>query len=181
MFYFIFIKNYILTTYYVVLCYTIFEGDCMTSAVNILVDSEDKEKASIILKSLGLNMTTYINMAIKQLIYKDGVPFEIINKKEEKDVLDVEVIKGYIKKLLKEYNADKAILFGSYARNEAEKLSDIDVIVYGGKNFRPTSIFAFGEDLRELTGKDVDCFEISEVEEDSDFYRNAIKEGITIK
>lgn len=153
----------------------------MTSAVNILVDSEDKEKAAIILKKLGLNMTTYINMAIKQLINKDGVPFEITNKKEEKDVLDIENIKGYIKLLLKKYHADSALLFGSYARNEAEKQSDIDVIVYGGDKFDKTDIFAFGEELRRLSNKDVDCFEISEVEEDSDFYKNAIKEGIIIK
>lgn len=153
----------------------------MTSAVNILVDSEDKEKASIILKSLGLNMTTYINMAIKQLINKDGVPFEITNKKEDNDILDLEVIKGYIKLLLKKYNAKSALLFGSYARNEAEKQSDIDVIVHGGSKFDKTDIFAFGEELRRLTKKAVDCFEISEVEEDSDFYKNALKEGITIK
>lgn len=153
----------------------------MTSAINIQVDSEDKEKASLILKNLGLNMTTYINMAIKQLINKDGVPFEIVNKKEDKDILDVEVIKNYIRLLLKKYNADSALLFGSYARNEAEKESDIDVIIYGGDKFKPSSIFAIGEDLRELTGKNVDCFEISEVKQDSDFYKNALKEGIAIK
>lgn len=153
----------------------------MTSAVNILVDAEDKEKATEILKNLGLNMTTYINMAIKQLINKDGVPFEVVNKKEEKDILDVEVIKNYINLLLKKYDAKSAILFGSYARGDAEKESDIDVIVYGGKKFNKTDIFAFGEELRRLTNKDVDCFEISEVEKESEFYKNVLKEGITIK
>lgn len=73
------------------------------------------------------------------------------------------------------------MLFGSYARNEAKKESDIDLIVYGGDDFDKTDIFALGEELRRITSKDVDCFEISEVERDSDFYRNALKEGIIIK
>lgn len=34
-----------------------------------------------ILNNLGLNMSTYVNMAIKQLINKDGVPFEMVNSK----------------------------------------------------------------------------------------------------
>ncbi len=51
------------------------------SAINVQVDSYDKEVASGILKNLGLNMTTYVNMAIKQLIYKDGLPFEVSNPK----------------------------------------------------------------------------------------------------
>lgn len=53
----------------------------LTSVVNVNVDTKDKEKANAILKNLGLNMSTYVNMAIKQLIKKDGVPFEISNPK----------------------------------------------------------------------------------------------------
>ena len=61
--------------------------ECLTSAVNVQVDSHDKEVANGILKNLGLNMSTYINMAIKQLINKDGVPFEVVNKKPNKELL----------------------------------------------------------------------------------------------
>lgn len=35
--------------------------------------------------------------------------------------------------LLKEYRAEKAILFGSYARQDADTASDIDLIVVGGR------------------------------------------------
>ncbi len=59
----------------------------MTSAINVQVDAKDKELATNILKNLGLNMSTYINMAIKQLINKDGVPFDITLPKEENDLL----------------------------------------------------------------------------------------------
>ena len=40
-----------------------------------------------ILNNLGLNMSTYVNMAIKQLINKDGVPFEVVNPKPSKDLV----------------------------------------------------------------------------------------------
>ncbi len=45
--------------------------------INVHVDPKDKEEASEILKGLGLNMTTLINMTIKQVIKRKAVPFEI--------------------------------------------------------------------------------------------------------
>ncbi len=57
------------------------------STINIRIDSYDKEVAGDILKNLGLNMTSYINMAIKQLIYKDGLLFEVSNPKPSSALL----------------------------------------------------------------------------------------------
>ncbi len=78
----------------------------LTTAISVQVDAKDKEIASSILKNLGLNMSTYVNMAIKQLINKDGVPFEVVNPKpskttiralkEAQDILDGKIeSKGY--------------------------------------------------------------------------------------
>lgn len=89
-------------------------------------------------------------------------------------------IEELIKKLLRKYHADHAILFGSYAREEADEDSDIDVIVVGGDGFRSKDIFAFGEELRELTQKRVDAFEIREVNKDTEFYKNILREGVRI-
>lgn len=36
-----------------------------------------KENATDILEKLGLNMSTYINMALKQLIIQGGIPFTV--------------------------------------------------------------------------------------------------------
>ena len=60
----------------------------LTSTIKVQVDAYEKEIATNILKKLGLNMSTYVNMAIKQLINKDGVPFEIVNPKELLDALE---------------------------------------------------------------------------------------------
>lgn len=74
--------------------------ETLTSAINVQVDSKDKEKATSILKELGLNMSTFVNMAIKQLIKNDGIPFEVTNKpnkellkaiKEGEDILNGKV------------------------------------------------------------------------------------------
>jgi DNA-damage-inducible protein J len=74
----------------------------LTTAISVQVDSQDKEIASGILKSLGLNMSTYVNMAIKQLINKNGVPFEVVNPKPSKELLEAlqegeDILSGKVK------------------------------------------------------------------------------------
>ena len=89
-------------------------------------------------------------------------------------------IENTIKALLVRYNAEYALLFGSYARGEETPDSEIDVVVFGGDNFKKSNIFAFAEELREALGKDADVFEISEVNRDTPFYDNLMKEGVKI-
>ena len=89
-------------------------------------------------------------------------------------------IENTIQALLVRYNAEYALLFGSYARGEETPDSDIDVVVFGGDNFKKSNIFAFAEELREALGKDADVFEISEVNKGTPFYDNLMKEGVKI-
>ena len=72
------------------------------SAINVQVSAKDKEQATNILKDLGINMSTFINMAIKQVIKKDGLPFEVTNPRPNKELLDAlqegeDIINGKIK------------------------------------------------------------------------------------
>ena len=87
-------------------------------------------------------------------------------------------MKKSIRFLLNKYNAESALLFGSYARGKATPESDIDVIIYGGPDFRRTDIFVFAEELRQLLNREVDAFEISEVEENSPFHKAVMQEGL---
>lgn len=73
----------------------------LTTAISVQIDSQDKEIATGILKSLGLNMSTYVNMAIKQLINRNGVPFEVVNPKPKKELLDALNEASYIIQELK--------------------------------------------------------------------------------
>lgn len=82
--------------------------------------------------------------------------------------------------LLKKYRAEKAILFGSYARQDATSGSDIDLMIIGGAEFEPTDVFAIADELYRLMGKNVDVYEIQEIDIDSEFYSTIMEEGVQI-
>lgn len=69
-------------------------------------------------------------------------------------------------------------MFAPYARGEADENSDLDFLVFGGEGFKLTSILALGEELREVLKKNVDIFEIREVNQDSEFYRTIMREKV---
>lgn len=76
--------------------------ESLTTAISVQVDRQDKELATGILSNLGLNMSTYVNMAIKQLINKNGVPFEVVNPKPSKELLEAlkegeDILNGKVK------------------------------------------------------------------------------------
>ena len=98
----------------------------------------------------------------------------------EKDVLSRSNLDTIVKTLLRQYHAESAILFGSYARGQATAQSDIDIIVIGGSAFDPTDIFALAEDLHRQTKKPVDVYELRELDKDSPFYQSVFSEGVRI-
>jgi predicted nucleotidyltransferase len=90
--------------------------------------------------------------------------------------IEFDEIVRVVKPLADKYKIQEVYLFGSYARNEATTDSDLDFLVEGGEQFKLTMIFAFAEELRHALNKDVDVFEIHEVNQNSDFYKNIMKE-----
>ncbi|MBR3570478.1 MAG: nucleotidyltransferase domain-containing protein [Oscillibacter sp.] len=96
-------------------------------------------------------------------------------------VYSKEEIRSCVRPLLKKYHAECAILFGSYARGEAECRSDIDIMIIGGKKFQPTDIFSMAEDIYQILGKDVDVYEQREINADTEFYRTIFREGVRIE
>ena len=60
-----------------------------TSAINIQIDSNVKKDATMVLTDLGLSMSSAINLFLKQVIKKNGLPFEVTNVVENKKILDV--------------------------------------------------------------------------------------------
>lgn len=95
-------------------------------------------------------------------------------------VLSMDEITNIVRLLLQKYSAEYALLFGSYARGDATPDSDIDIIIIGGDKFIPRNIFALAEDLRELSGRNADVFEIREVNNGTPLYETVMKEGIRI-
>ena len=115
------------------------------------------------------------------LLPMDFMVYLFIRKEAARmNVMTMKELEAVIRALLRKYHAEYALLFGSYARGEATADSDIDVVVFGGKDFHPADIFAFGEELRQLTNKEVDAFEIREVNVGTPFYNAVMEEGVRI-
>lgn len=47
------------------------------TSMNIRMDSEVKKKAEALFGEIGMNMTTAINIFLKQAIRENGIPFEL--------------------------------------------------------------------------------------------------------
>ena len=85
--------------------------------INVRVDNELKKQASELFNSLGLSMSTAINMFLNKCIIENGIPFEVKNPKPSRK----------LRKALKE--ADKMIKhpekYKGYG-NFQELLDDLD-------------------------------------------------------
>ena len=96
-------------------------------------------------------------------------------------IFTLEDIAKVVKPLAEKYHVKAIYLFGSYARGEADENSDLDFLVYIDEGFKLTNVLALGEELREALQKKVDIFEIHEINKDSDFYSNIMKERLLIE
>lgn len=68
-------------------------------------------------------------------------------------------IKKLIIPVLKEYGVKRASFFGSVARGEARKTSDVDILVEIGKNIGLFEFVGMKQDLEKALGKKVDLVE----------------------
>lgn len=94
-------------------------------------------------------------------------------------VYTLDQLRNLIAPLLLKYDIQSASIFGSYARGEADKDSDIDVLLVGNPGFNSFNVFGVAEDLYNLSGKNVDVFEISELLEGS-FKETILKEAVPL-
>ena len=56
------------------------------ATINVRVDSELKKKAAEFFESLGMDMSTAINIFIRQALYRGEIPFEI--RKPNRETLE---------------------------------------------------------------------------------------------
>ncbi len=54
-----------------------------TINVNIRVDEELKKQTENLLSDMGLNMTTAVNIFLRQVVRTGGIPFEITTKTDD--------------------------------------------------------------------------------------------------
>ena len=54
-----------------------------TINVNIRVDEEIKKQTEVLLAEMGLNMTTAVNIFLRQVLRTGGIPFEITTRGDD--------------------------------------------------------------------------------------------------
>ena len=107
---------------------------------------------------------------------------EYINSLIEKDVstLTIKQIKDIVKPILNKYGISEIYLFGSYARGEANKDSDIDIYCEKGNL---NTLFKIGyvfEELKTALNKEVDLVFIGSDFDDVDFEEELKRDYIKI-
>ncbi len=66
------------------------ESDIMsnlTSAINVNVPNDVKKEATSLFNSLGISMSTAINIFLKKAIYERGIPFDL-KREPNKELLE---------------------------------------------------------------------------------------------
>ena len=59
-------------------------GQSASAHINIRVDGDVKSQAQDLFSSLGLDMSTAINIFLRQSIRKNGIPFELVSEHRKK-------------------------------------------------------------------------------------------------
>ena len=74
-----------------------------------------------------------------------------------KEIYTVNDIKRILQPVFKKHNIKKAVLFGSYAKGEADVKSDIDIMV--DSNLRGLAFYGLLEDVVNAVGLQVDLLD----------------------
>jgi len=75
----------------------------------------------------------------------------------------VEEYRQVILPVLKRYLIKRAAIFGSFAKNEASKDSDIDLLIETDKNFTLLKMIQLEDEISKLTNRKVDIVEYSAI------------------
>ena len=95
-------------------------------------------------------------------------------------VYSIEEIKNILDKILKDTPVKSVILFGSYAKNMADKNSDIDLIIDTSQALMGFKLFSLITKIEETFEKQVDAFEKSEIIENSKIDEEIKKTGVVV-
>ena len=57
-------------------------------STNISLDAETKAKAQVMLADLGMDLSTAVNIFLRQMLYEGGIPFSITREVPNKITLD---------------------------------------------------------------------------------------------
>ena len=95
-------------------------------------------------------------------------------------VYSIDELRSILKEIFNNFAVKKAILFGSYAKNTPTAKSDIDIVIDSEGKLLNIYFYGLLEDLVQRLQKNVDLFEITEIQKDSQIYNDILNEGVVI-
>lgn len=97
-----------------------------------------------------------------------------------KEIYSINDIKRILKEILSSTDVEKAILFGSYAKNSPTAFSDIDILIDSNGKIKGLKFFAIIDMIKEKFDKDVDVIERSEINSGSRIEDEIKKTGVVV-
>ncbi len=95
-------------------------------------------------------------------------------------IYSINDIKKLLNEVLRHTDVEKAILFGSYAKNVPTKTSDIDILIDSNGKIKGLKFFAIIDMIKEKFNKDVDIIEKSEIDKGSKIEKEIAETGVVV-
>lgn len=95
-------------------------------------------------------------------------------------IYTIEEIKAVLTKILKNMPVYNVVLFGSYAKNLANKNSDLDLVIDTKENLMGFKLYSLITKIEEAFNKRVDAFEKAEIIENSKIDKEIKKTGVVV-
>lgn len=100
------------------------------SFLQVRTNDIDKQMASEILEDLGTNLSTVVNMLLKQIIITKGIPFEIkLDSSKKVSPYRINDLKAVLKKVPD--SVEEVWVFGSSVTEYCKPESDLDICIIG--------------------------------------------------
>jgi len=109
-------------------------------------------------------------------IVQELIKYGYVDK--EHGVLPLEKIKTVCANVFNRYNVEYAILFGSYAREDASEKSDIDILISTAE--KGLQFYAIVEELRTELKKKVDLLDLNQVNSNPELLNEILRDRMRI-
>lgn len=97
---------------------------------------------------------------------------------ENTGILTISNIKEIVSNILKKYSVKSCFLFGSYAKERATEVSDVDLLI--DSDITGLDYYGLIEELRERLHKKIDLLTINSISNNPEMLVEIIKDGIKI-
>ena len=97
-----------------------------------------------------------------------------------KEIYKISEIKEKLNHVLAAEPVYRAILFGSYAKGNADENSDVDIVIDSRGELHGLQFYGVLSSIAESLNKPVDLIEISELQPNSHILNDIIKEGVIL-